>query len=685
MSETSINNFESKLPRLILHAGMPAAEAPVAAKKPFNFQIPLPGVVPAAYPGTFNVWQDALFDASKQAWVPQDIPEGGGVASLWPLVVLTKLDTSTDPLGTKSQGDPTHPVIVIQGITLLGGDASGDPTKGDSLYNTATAEAFGSLFDPISGQPVVFPQDHLTVVLRPAAICFNTLFDPTNPDKRGTLVTPHLTAATADIPPVPDAAHRPGVGRQRADDREAREGAPGGVVPAHGALLDQRRLPGRAGLDRSERVRRVLEHRGQRPTTGSSPARSSRGPCSARKAQRAVVEITPAAKGACPHPHAGGLPADALVRTLEPTSPHARAKRESGLEGERVRTLERSERADWNGNESPDARATPSGAMTAARLIFIDDADHGRLARGGAERARRRQLRRRAPRAPGRLRQAVDHARSLGLSANVLTFDPHPAGVVGGGAPQRLTTLERRAELVGELGIDRVYVRRFDTAFAAWQPERFARDLVVGALRAKIVVVGENFRFGAKRAGNLTLLRDLGAQLGFDVLVHAVASDAHGRYSSTRAREAVVAGNLEEVRRVLGRPHSVSGVVAHGDERGRTIGVPTANLADIPELLPPNGVYAVTVDQVDAARGRLRAPRTGRHEHRGATDGRRRRKALRRDVPARLRRRPLRHAAPPALRGAVARGEEVRFARRAEGADRPRHRRRARGARSALT
>jgi riboflavin kinase / FMN adenylyltransferase len=199
------------------------------------------------------------------------------------------------------------------------------------------------------------------------------------------------------------------------------------------------------------------------------------------------------------------------------------------------------------------------------------------------------------------LRQAVAQARSIGLSASVLTFDPHPAGVVGGGAPQRLTTLERRAELLSALGIERMYVRRFDAAFAAWQPERFARDLVVGALRARIVVVGENFRFGAKRAGDLTLLRELGAQLGFGVRVHAVASDSRGRYSSTRAREAVVAGDLEEVRRVLGRPHALTGVVAHGDERGRTIGVPTANLDAIPELLPPNGVYAVAADRYSAA------------------------------------------------------------------------------------
>jgi hypothetical protein len=206
MVEGNVNNFESKFPRLLLHASVPAAEAPVAAAQPFHFQIPLPaagdgGVAPkSTIPSNFNVWQNAIFDTTKQAWEPQDIPEGGGVADLWPLVVLTKLDTTTNPFGITAEGDATHPVIVLQGITLLGGDGTGDPTMGDSLFNTATAEAFGSLFDTRSGQPVVFPQDHLTVLVRPAAICFNTLFDPNNPDKRGTLVTPHLFAMTADLP-----------------------------------------------------------------------------------------------------------------------------------------------------------------------------------------------------------------------------------------------------------------------------------------------------------------------------------------------------------------------------------------------------------------------------------------------------------------------------------------------------
>jgi hypothetical protein len=210
MVEGNVNNFESKFPRLLLHASLPAAELPVAVATPFHFQIPLPvpadagapapSMMPSAIPTTFNVWQNAIFDTKKQAWEPQDIPEGGGMPSLWPLVVLTKLDTSTSAFGIKAQGDATHPVIVLQGITLLAGDGTGDPTKSDSLFNSATAEAFGSTFDMKSGQPVVFRQDHLTVLLRPAVICFDTLFDPNNPDKRGTLVTPHLTAPTADLP-----------------------------------------------------------------------------------------------------------------------------------------------------------------------------------------------------------------------------------------------------------------------------------------------------------------------------------------------------------------------------------------------------------------------------------------------------------------------------------------------------
>jgi riboflavin kinase/FMN adenylyltransferase len=197
------------------------------------------------------------------------------------------------------------------------------------------------------------------------------------------------------------------------------------------------------------------------------------------------------------------------------------------------------------------------------------------------------------------LREAVGSARAHGLRPCVLTFDPHPAAVVGGGASPMLTTVARRAELMSDVGVEQVYVRRFDTAFAAWPPERFARELVAEALRSRVVVVGQNFRFGAKRAGDLALLRRLGAELGFEVRVHAIAADERGPFSSTRAREAIAAGELEEATHVLGRPHELSGVVVHGDERGRTINFPTANLEPVPEMLPPDGVYAVQVDELD--------------------------------------------------------------------------------------
>jgi riboflavin kinase/FMN adenylyltransferase len=202
------------------------------------------------------------------------------------------------------------------------------------------------------------------------------------------------------------------------------------------------------------------------------------------------------------------------------------------------------------------------------------------------------------------LREAIGEARARGLAACVLTFDPHPAAIVGGGAPPMLTTLERRGELMGELGVERVYVREFDAAFAAWQAERFAEELVSRVLRARVVVVGQNFRFGAQRAGDLPLLRTLGARLGFDVRVHAIARDAEGPFSSSRARDAIASGDLDEVGRVLGRPHSITGVVVHGDERGRTLNFPTANLDEVPEMVPAHGVYAVRVERFDPEAGR---------------------------------------------------------------------------------
>jgi riboflavin kinase/FMN adenylyltransferase len=212
--------------------------------------------------------------------------------------------------------------------------------------------------------------------------------------------------------------------------------------------------------------------------------------------------------------------------------------------------------------------------------------------------------------------EATARARELGVAVCALTFDPHPADVVGKGAPPRLATLSRRVALLGQAGADLVVARTFDRAFAAWSPERFARELLSESLHAKLVLVGENFHFGAKRAGDRTKLRELGAALGalgeggFDVAVHAIAGDESGPFSSTRAREAIAAGDLASAERVLGRRHSLSGFVAHGSKIGRTLGYPTANVAAIEEALPADGIYAALVDEL-APDGTARALAVG--------------------------------------------------------------------------
>lgn len=191
------------------------------------------------------------------------------------------------------------------------------------------------------------------------------------------------------------------------------------------------------------------------------------------------------------------------------------------------------------------------------------------------------------------LKQARAIADAEGLEVVVLTFDPHPTAVLRGVSPPRLATLERRVALLEAAGADKVVVEPFTRELAALTPEQFARELLVGRLEAKAVVVGENFRFGAQRAGDLAALRGFGATLGFDVAAAEVAGDDRGPFSSTRVRDAIGAGDLAEATALLGRRHSISGIVEHGDQRGRTIGFPTANLGGVIEILPPHGVYAV--------------------------------------------------------------------------------------------
>ncbi len=188
----------------------------------------------------------------------------------------------------------------------------------------------------------------------------------------------------------------------------------------------------------------------------------------------------------------------------------------------------------------------------------------------------------------------------------VVTFDPHPLRVLRPeAAPAVLTPTDRKSELLLEAGVDDVVVLPFTAEVASWSPERFVDEVLVGGLRARAVVVGENFRFGHAAAGDVALLRSLGEARDFLVvpapLASADAADVSGggRVSSSLVRRLVADGDVEAAARLLGRPHRVSGPVVHGDRRGRLLGYPTANLGLGPGLaVPADGVYAswLTVD-----------------------------------------------------------------------------------------
>lgn len=190
-------------------------------------------------------------------------------------------------------------------------------------------------------------------------------------------------------------------------------------------------------------------------------------------------------------------------------------------------------------------------------------------------------------------------ADARGLEAAVVTFDRHPAEVVRPeSAPPRLTTLEEKLELLEATGLpDLVVVLTFDEERRREPAEDFVQEVLVGMLRARIVVVGADFHFGHRRGGTVELLARMGTDLGFEVLglnLVAPGSDpSHEPYSSTRIRALLAAGDVEGAAALLGRLHEVRGTVVRGDERGRRIGFPTANIA-VPAgtCLPADGIYA---------------------------------------------------------------------------------------------
>jgi riboflavin kinase/FMN adenylyltransferase len=190
-------------------------------------------------------------------------------------------------------------------------------------------------------------------------------------------------------------------------------------------------------------------------------------------------------------------------------------------------------------------------------------------------------------------RETVARARSVGGTAVVLTFDPHPAHVVAPDrVPPALSTPSQKAELLATLGVDVLAVLPFTRAVASLAPEAFARDVLAGVLGARAVVVGESFRFGHGQEGDAALLSRLGDALGFAVAAVPPVLDDGRPISSSRVREALAMGDAAGAAALLGRPYFVDGVVVAGDGRGRAIGVPTANLETGGALLPARGVYA---------------------------------------------------------------------------------------------
>ena len=193
------------------------------------------------------------------------------------------------------------------------------------------------------------------------------------------------------------------------------------------------------------------------------------------------------------------------------------------------------------------------------------------------------------------VRRAVEEGRRRGTKVVAATFDPHPRAVLAPGSePRLLTTLEmRREELLG-YGVDEVWAIRFDETLSRKSPEDFVRDVLVGEIGASAVVVGENFRFGHRAAGDFRELERLMRGFGGEAYAVPVRSEGgEAPISSTRIRRLVGEGEVAEAARLLGRPYVLRGDVVMGDKRGRTIGFPTANvLADPALVVPARGVYA---------------------------------------------------------------------------------------------
>ncbi|HYN60358.1 MAG TPA: bifunctional riboflavin kinase/FAD synthetase [Rubrivivax sp.] len=195
----------------------------------------------------------------------------------------------------------------------------------------------------------------------------------------------------------------------------------------------------------------------------------------------------------------------------------------------------------------------------------------------------------------------TNEARHRGVPSCVLSFEPHPrdyfAALAGMPdlAPRRVATLRDKLSELERCGIDRVVVMRFNAVFAAQSPQAFIDDVLLDGLGARYVLVGDDFRFGARRAGDYAMLDAAGAQAGFDV-ARMMSYEVHGlRVSSSAVREALAAGDMARCTALLGRPYSISGHVLHGRKLGRELGTPTLNLRFAHARPAAAGIFVVRV------------------------------------------------------------------------------------------
>lgn len=523
--------------RFHLKAGLLESEQDVGVAEPFFLQ----GRPP------YNKFY--IFPNTDEKGAVKGIPEsppGLAVADLFPQIIFGKLDERADAKAGKNQTAQASPAVIMQGINLNG-----------------VAANRGKFTDLLGGAVPKTPTatEDLFVGIRPTVICL----DPLDVNKMVYVVTPSFTALNGDVLVEPKDLE-PKIIKQlgnRPNVKVVTGCLPKGtyqtnlVYPTGQAWT----MPNEAG-----------NCSGLEVISGSNCTQAGQSrPTLASQSTIVTIDGT----------------RDDFCKTLPPDP---RAPELTYVDGTPTVCLRPDELSKYKlGREAglPHRTTWVTEASAVARgghhtLVAIGKFDGVHLGHQSL------------------LRQAAARARAEGSLPVVLTFHPHPAEVLGRVAPPTLTPLHRKAHLIRAIEPDvRLVAQRFDRAYAGMSPREFAQRVLVSSLGARGVVVGQNFRFGKDRAGDFDTLRALGTELGFEVWAEPLSGDARGRWSSTRVRKSLAAGDLDDANDVLGRAYELEGVVEEGQRRGRTIGFPTANLGSVLEALPAFGVYAVRVSRVD--------------------------------------------------------------------------------------